>query len=64
MNLLRGTANDETIYDLKEDESAYGDSISGRSSMVSTLERYDLISFVCIPESFITNISHQYFTTK
>jgi len=39
VNLLRGTANDETIYDLKEDESAYGDSISGRSSMVSTLER-------------------------
>jgi len=40
VNILRGTPNqDETLYDPKEDESAYGGSLSGRSSMVSTLER-------------------------
>ena len=39
VNVLRGTPHDETLFEAKEDESAYGGSISGRSSMVSTLER-------------------------
>jgi len=39
VNVLRGTPHDETLFEAKEDESAYGGSNSGRSSMVSTLER-------------------------